>query len=91
MQAIAYAYLEEMKLDRGRYLNDRLTTYIIPTVKDTPEMHVHLLERPWEGGAFGAKGVGELPMDGGAPAVVGAIALVVWHRVSSRPATQAAE
>ena len=36
-------------------------------------MDVELLERPWEGGASGAKGVGELPMDGGAPATVQAI------------------
>ena len=34
---------------------------------------MHLLERPWEGGPFGAKGVGELPMDGGAPAILAAI------------------
>ena len=73
LQGIAYAYLEEMKMKDGRYVNDRLATYIIPTVKDTPRMEVHLLERPWEGGAFGAKGVGELPMDGAAPAVVAAI------------------
>lgn len=73
LQAIGWAYLEEMKLENGRYLNDRLATYIIPTVKDTPRMEVELLERPWEGGPSGAKGVGELPMDGGAPAFVQAV------------------
>jgi CO/xanthine dehydrogenase Mo-binding subunit len=62
-----------MKLENGRYLNDRLATYIIPTIKDTPRMDVELLERPWEGGPSGAKGVGELPMDGGAPAFVQAV------------------
>ncbi len=36
-------------------------------------MEVHLLEQPWKEGPFGAKGLGELPMDGGAPAVVQAI------------------
>ncbi len=73
LQAIGWAYLEEMKLENGRYLNDRLATYIIPTIKDTPRMDVELLERPWEGGPSGAKGVGELPMDGGAPAFVQAV------------------
>jgi CO/xanthine dehydrogenase Mo-binding subunit len=73
LQAVAWAYLEEIKMKEGRYENDRLSTYIVPTVKDTPRMEVHLLERPWRGGPEGAKGVGELPMDGGAPATLQAI------------------
>jgi CO/xanthine dehydrogenase Mo-binding subunit len=73
LQAIGYALMEEIKTDKGRTLNDRLATYIVPTFKDSPAMEVHLLEQPWEEGPFGAKGLGELPMDGGAPAVVQAI------------------
>ncbi len=73
LQAIGYALMEEIKTDRGRTLNDRLATYIVPTFKDSPAMEVHLLEQPWKEGPFGAKGLGELPMDGGAPAVVQAI------------------
>jgi CO/xanthine dehydrogenase Mo-binding subunit/aerobic-type carbon monoxide dehydrogenase small subunit (CoxS/CutS family) len=73
LQAIGYALLEEMKTQRGHYLNDRLSTYMIPTSVDAPRIDVHLLERPWEGGPGGAKGVGELPMDGGAPATVQAV------------------
>ena len=87
LQAIGWALMEEVKLDQGRYLNDRLATYIIPTVLDTPRMDVHLLERPWEGGPFGAKGVGELPMDGGAPAVAQAIENATGIRVPEIPAT----
>lgn len=73
LQALGFALMEEVKMDQGRYVNDRLSTYIIPTAKDAPTMDVHLLENPWEGGPFGAKGIGELPMDGGAPATVQAI------------------
>lgn len=73
LQAIGYALMEEMKMEGGRYLNDRLATYIIPTIQDSPIMEVHLLERPFKEGPFGAKGVGELPMDGGAPAIVQAV------------------
>ena len=73
VQALGWALWEDMKLDAGRYLNDRLTNYIIPTFQDIPPLSVHLLEQPWEGGPFGAKGVGELPMDGGAPAVLCAL------------------
>ncbi|HET9227600.1 MAG TPA: molybdopterin cofactor-binding domain-containing protein, partial [Thermoanaerobaculia bacterium] len=87
LQAIGWALMEEVKLDQGRYLNDRLATYIIPTVLDTPKMDIHLLERPWEGGPFGAKGVGELPMDGGAPAVAQALENATGIRVTEIPAT----
>jgi CO/xanthine dehydrogenase Mo-binding subunit len=87
LQAVGWALLEEVKLDRGRYLNDRLATYIIPTAKDSPRIEVHLLERPWEGGPFGAKGVGELPMDGGAPAVLAAIENATGIAAVEIPAT----
>jgi CO/xanthine dehydrogenase Mo-binding subunit len=73
LQALAYGYLEEVKLEGGRYLNDRMATYIIPTSLDAPEMRVEIVELPYAGGPFGAKGLGELPMDGGAPALVAAI------------------
>jgi CO/xanthine dehydrogenase Mo-binding subunit len=36
-------------------------------------MDVVLVENPYAGGPFGAKGLGELPMDGPAPAIVNAI------------------
>ena len=87
LQAIGWALVEEMKLEGGRYLNDRLATYIIPTIRDSPKFEVHLLERPWEGGPFGAKGVGELPMDGGAPATLQAIENATGVVPSDLPAT----
>src|SRR6185436_1506366 len=54
LQALGWALMEEVKMEGGRYLNDRLATYIIPTAEDAPPIDVHLLERPWEGGPFGA-------------------------------------
>jgi CO/xanthine dehydrogenase Mo-binding subunit len=73
LQAIGYATIEEIKLRDGRYLNDRLATYIIPTSLDAPRITSILVEAPFSGAPHGAKGVGELPMDVGAPAVVAAI------------------
>ena len=73
LQALGWGYLEEIKMDAGRYLNDRVTTYIIPTTLDAPAMQVELAEFPYERGPFGAKGLGELPMDGGAPALAAAV------------------
>jgi CO/xanthine dehydrogenase Mo-binding subunit len=87
LQALGWALMEEIKLEEGRYLNDRLATYIIPTFKDSPKIDVRLLERPWQGGLLGAKGVGELPMDGGAPAVAAAVENAVGIVVDTIPAT----
>jgi CO/xanthine dehydrogenase Mo-binding subunit len=87
LQSIGYATMEEIKVEKGRYLNDRLATYLIPTIKDSPRIDVELLERGFEGGPFGAKGIGELPMDGAAPAVVGAIENATGIVVDEIPAT----
>ena len=38
LQAVGYATIEEIKLDDGRYLNDRLATYLIPTALDAPRI-----------------------------------------------------
>jgi len=88
LQAIGYATIEEIKLRDGRYLNDRLATYIIPTALDAPRITTLLVEAPYSGAPHGAKGVGELPMDVGAPAVVAAIhdATGVWiHELPASP------
>jgi CO/xanthine dehydrogenase Mo-binding subunit len=87
LQAVGYATIEEMKLVDGRYLNDRLATYLIPTALDAPRITTILVEAPFNAVPHGAKGVGELPMDVGAPAVVAAIhdALGIW--VTELPAT----
>ena len=73
LQAVGYATIEEIKLLDGRYLNDRLQTYLIPTSLDAPRIDTILVEAPFEDAPHGAKGVGELPMDVGAPAVIAAI------------------
>jgi CO/xanthine dehydrogenase Mo-binding subunit len=73
VQALGWGTMEEIKLSGGRYLNDRMATYIIPTALDAPDMEVAIAEEPYARGPFGAKGLGELPMDGGAPALAAAI------------------
>ncbi|MGH9142240.1 MAG: xanthine dehydrogenase family protein molybdopterin-binding subunit, partial [Vicinamibacterales bacterium] len=72
-QGLGYALLEEVVMRDGRMANASLTNYIIPTTLDSPEMSVTMLENPYQHGPFGAKGVGEMPIDGPAPAVVNAL------------------
>jgi CO/xanthine dehydrogenase Mo-binding subunit len=87
LQAVGYATIEEIKLADGRYLNDRLATYLIPTALDAPRIQALLVEAPFSGAPHGAKGVGELPMDVGAPAVVAAIADATGAWIVDLPAT----
>jgi len=72
-QGLGYALLEDVVMRDGRMANASLTNYIIPTTLDSPAMKVVILENPYKHGPFGAKGVGEMPIDGPAPAVINAL------------------
>jgi CO/xanthine dehydrogenase Mo-binding subunit len=74
VQGLGYALLEQVTMQNGRMANSQLTNYIIPTTLDVPPIEVVVLEKPYAHGPFGAKGVGEMPIDGPAPAVVNALA-----------------
>jgi CO/xanthine dehydrogenase Mo-binding subunit len=73
LQAVGYGLLEELVWDKGRIVNNRLTNYIIPTSLDAPDMETIIVENQYPHGPFGAKGVGELPMNGAAPAISAAV------------------
>ncbi len=85
-QGLGYALLEEVVMRDGRMANAQLTNYIIPTPLDAVPMRVVMLERPYAYGPFGAKGVGEMPIDGPAPAVINALRHCGYD-VRSIPAT----
>jgi CO/xanthine dehydrogenase Mo-binding subunit len=72
-QGIGYALYEKCVWKDGRMMNNQMTNYIMPTSADLPEIHVHFEEVPSVHGPGGAKGIGELPMDGPAPAILNAI------------------
>ncbi|MEX2282007.1 MAG: xanthine dehydrogenase family protein molybdopterin-binding subunit [Gemmatimonadota bacterium] len=72
-QGVGYALIETVVMRDGAMANSQLTNYTIPTTLDTPAIDTFILERPYEHGPFGAKGVGELPIDGPAPALVNAL------------------
>jgi CO/xanthine dehydrogenase Mo-binding subunit len=74
LQAIGWALNEKLVVKDGRILNARMANYIVPTSLDAPRFTTVLVEDPYsKGPGGGAKGIGELPMDGGAPAIAAAI------------------
>ena len=72
-QGIGFALYEKVIWQEGRMQNGQMTNYIIPTSADLAPIRVYFEELGNVHGAFGAKGIGELPMDGPAPAVINAV------------------
>ncbi|MGD9488554.1 MAG: xanthine dehydrogenase family protein molybdopterin-binding subunit [Calditrichaceae bacterium] len=76
LQGIGYALYEKIRLENGHFDITGFTDYIIPTPTEMPEFYVRILENPYPFGPFGAKGLGELPLVGGAPAVLSALWMI---------------
>jgi CO/xanthine dehydrogenase Mo-binding subunit len=72
-QGIGYALYEKVVWQNGHMANNQMTNYIMPTAADVPPIHVIFEEIPFKHGGYGAKGIGELPHDGPAPAILNAI------------------
>jgi CO/xanthine dehydrogenase Mo-binding subunit len=72
-QGIGFALYEKVIWEQGRMQNNQMTNYIMPTSSDLPPIRVFFEELGNVHGAFGAKGIGELPMDGPAPAILNAV------------------
>ena len=87
LQAVGYGLLEDVVWENGRVVNNQLTNYIIPTSLDAPEIETILVEKEYPHGPFGAKGIGELPMDGAAPAIAAAVFNATGAFVSEIPIT----
>src|SRR4030095_16580484 len=72
-QAIGFTLFEKVVWKDGRMANGQMTNYIMPTAADIPPIRVFFEENPYADGPGGAKGIGGLPMDGAAPAILNAI------------------
>ena len=84
-QAIGFALYERVVWQNGRMMNNQMTNYIMPTSVDLPPIRVFFEELGNVHGAHGAKGIGELPMDGPAPAIVNAVEDATGVRFCSIP------
>jgi CO/xanthine dehydrogenase Mo-binding subunit len=86
-QGIGYALYENVVWKDGRMINNQMTNYIMPTAADVPPIRVYFEEVPYQYGPSGAKGIGELPMDGPAPAILNAVEHATGLRVDHAPIT----
>src|SRR6266849_3659033 len=86
-QGIGFALYESVVWQEGRMLNAQMTNYIMPTSMDVPPIRVFFEETPHARGPGGAKGIGELPLDGTAPAIANAIAHATGADITRIPIT----
>jgi len=86
-QGIGFALYENVVWQEGRMVNGQMTNYIIPTSMDVPPIRVFFEEIPYARGPAGAKGIGELPLDGTAPAIANAVANATGVDIREIPIT----
>ena len=84
-QGIGFALYEKVVWENGRMRNNQMTNYIMPGATDLPAIRVYFEEVYNPHGAYGAKGIGELPMDGPAPAIVNAVEDATGLRCTAIP------
>ena len=86
LQALGWALWENVVQKDGCFQNTRMTDCIIPTFLEAPELETIIIEEPYPDGPFGAKGLGEIPMDGPGAAVAGAIEDALGIPIDALPA-----
>ena len=87
-QGIGFALYENVVWKEGRMMNGQMTNYIMPTSMDLPPIRVEASKKfPTGRGPAGAKGIGELPLDGTAPAIANAIAHATGIDIRRVPVT----
>jgi len=84
---IGYALLEEVILKDGEIQNPGMSTYLIPTALDVPEIHTIIIEESEISGPYGAKGVGEPALVPTAAAIANAVADALGIRIYDLPLT----
>jgi len=81
VQAVGWATCENFIVEQGRVMTPNLSTYLIPTIADTPkQVESVIVEQPDPRGPWGARGMAEMPFVPLAPALVAAIhdATGIW-------------
>lgn len=86
-QGIGFALFEDFRLDQGRTLTSDLTRYLIPTALDVPDTVSLAVDGCEDSGPHGLKGVGEVGLNGPAPAIASALRHCAGLRLRQLPFT----
>lgn len=85
IQGMSYALMEDIVHQNGIIQNPNFSTYILATSVDVPNIQPIIVEAPYEDGPYGAKGLGEPPLMGIAPAIANAIYDAIGFRALKIP------
>jgi len=87
VQGMGYAVMENLVVEKGRIISNNFNNYLIPTVRDVPEIVVDVVEEGYSKGPFGAKGIGEPSLMSSPPSVANAISDALKIRMKELPIT----
>ncbi|MGM0688179.1 MAG: xanthine dehydrogenase family protein molybdopterin-binding subunit [Bacillota bacterium] len=87
IMGLSTALYEEVRFDKGIILNRNFTDYKIATIENTPHIDSFIIETPEVNGPYGARGIGEQPMIGVAPAIANAVSDALGVEFNTFPLT----
>ena len=85
MMGLGYGIMEELEVDKGIIQAKNFHDYLIPTIKDMPDIKPVIVENPDPDGPFGAKSIGEPTLELGSAAIANAVAHASGRRIRSLP------
>ena len=87
-QGLGYALWEDFKTNGGTTRTRNLSTYIIPSSLDLPEIQSIPVETIEHTGPFGMKGIGEVGINGPLPAIASAEGDAMGLRPTTSPVSR---
>ncbi len=88
IMGVSHALTERFIVEQGRVVTDRLSSYRMAPIAQTPQIVAIPIEHPLRSGPYGAKGVGEIVTIPTPPAIANALYHAVGVRVNSIPIDQ---
>jgi CO/xanthine dehydrogenase Mo-binding subunit len=85
VQGMGHAIMEEIKQKDGKIITDNFNNYVIPTIKDIPEIVPDIVEEEFPYGPFGAKGIGEPSLMSAPPSIANAVSNAIKKRILKIP------
>ena len=85
VMALGHALMEDLGFSGGFINHTNFDEYLIPTVKDAPDVEAIIVENPDPAGPYGAKAIGEPAMELGGAAINNAIAQATGDRHRDLP------
>ena len=87
VMGLGHAMTEELIVEEGRIANLTFADYKLPTQRDMPPLHVHLLESDCGPGPFGSRAIGEVNTSAFGPALANAVHAACGVRITQLPVT----